>query len=234
MTMNPEKTDLFGKKHAENYDKSSEGLVTIKDALHLVAKIALMGLPDDSDILCVGVGTGAELIALAQSNPGWRFTALDSSEAMLDICKEKLDKAGLLSRCDFHPGYIDSLPGSKTYNAATSILVSQFLTNEEDRIAFFQEIKRHLKSGGYLINADLARPIENHRYKVLMESWIKMHRYNGLSEEQAKASTSLWNKSVSVIEPGKIEDILIAGGFKNPMLLFQVLFIHAWGSRVAS
>lgn len=232
--MNSEITEFFGKEHAANYDKSSEGLAAIKDALHLVAKIALMDLPDDSNILCVGAGTGAELIALAQSNPGWRFTALDSSEAMLDVCREKLDNEGLLSRCDFHHGYIDSLPSSKTYHAATSILVSQFLTRKADRVAFFQQIKRHLAPGGYLINADLARPMEDHCYRALMASWVKMHRYNGLSEAQAEASTSLWDTHVAVSVPEEVEAILVAGGFEHPMLAFQVLFIHAWVARVAT
>lgn len=232
--MSSEKTEFFGKEHAANYDKSSAGLAAIKDALHLVARIALMDIPDDSNILCVGVGTGAELIALAQSNPGWKFTALDSSEAMLDVCREKLDKAGLLARCDFHHGYIDSLPNHKTYHAATSILVSQFLTRKEDRVAFFQQIKRHLISGGYLINADLARPMEDHRYRALMASWAKMHRYNGLTEAQAEASTSRWDTDVAVSVPEEIEEILVAGGFEHPMLAFQVLFIHAWVARAAS
>lgn len=232
--MNSEIIEFFGKEHAANYDKSSKGIAAIKDALHLVSKISLMDLPYDSKILCVGAGTGAELIALAQSNPGWKFTALDSSQAMLDVCREKLDKAGMLSRCDFHHGYIDSLPNSKTYDAATSILVSQFLTRKADRVDFFQQIKRHLIPDGYLINADLARPKADHRYRALMASWVKMHRYNGLSEAQAEASTSLWNTHVAVSEPGEVEEILVAGGFEHPMLAFQVLFIHAWVSRVAS
>ena len=144
--MHAEQTEFFGKEHAANYDKSSAGLAAIKDALHLVAKVALMDLPADSNILCVGAGTGAELIALAQSNPGWTFTALDSSAAMLDACKEKLAQAGLLARCDFHHGEIDSLPGNKIYHAATAILVYQFLTKQQDRVAFFQKIRRHLMS----------------------------------------------------------------------------------------
>lgn len=230
--MTSEKPEFFGKEHAEHYDQSSQGLSALKDALHLVAKTTLIDLPDESDILCVGVGTGAELIALAQNNPGWKFTALDTSEAMLDVCKEKIEKEGLLSRCDFHLGYIDSLPSSKMYEAVTSILVSQFLTNKADRIAFFEKIKSHLKPGGYLINADLARPVEDHNYKALMESWFKMHRFNGLSEEQAKASTSLWDEFVSVVKPREIEALLVAGGFKNPLLVFQVFFIHAWTSQL--
>jgi len=232
--MNSEKTDFFGKAHAVNYDKSAQGLAAIKDAIHLVAKIALFDLPDDSNILCVGAGTGAELIALAQSNPGWTFTALDSSEAMLSVCREKIDKAGLSARCDFHHGYIDSLPDGKTYHAATSILVSQFLISQEDRVAFFQKITRHLLPGGYLINADLARPTDDDRYEALMASWVKMQRYNGLSDAQAQASTSLWDTYVSVLEPCQVEKILVAGGFENPLLVFQTFFIHAWVARAGT
>lgn len=232
--MNSKKTAFFGKEHAAHYDKSSQGLSALKDALHLIAKTALIDLPEESNILCVGVGTGAELIALAQNNPGWRFTALDTSEAMLDVCKEKVEKEGLLSRCDFHSGYIDSLPGNKIYHAATSILVSQFLTKKEERIAFFKKIKRHLKPGGYLLNADLARPVENHNYQALMEYWFKMHRYNGLSAQQAQASTSLWGEFVSVVEPREVEELLVSGGFNSPLLVFQVFFIHAWVSQIFS
>ena len=226
--MTSEKPEFFGKEHAAHYDKSSQGLSALKDALHLIAKTSLIDLPDESDILCVGAGTGAELIALAQNNPGWRFTALDTSEAMLDVCKEKISKEGLVSRCNFHLGSIDTLMEEKKYDAATSILVSQFLTNKADRIAFFEKIRSHLKPCGYLINADLARPVEDHSYKPLMEHWFKMHRFNGMSEEQAKSSTALWDEFVSVLKPQEVEALLMTGGFTNPLLVFQVFFIHAW------
>ena len=230
--MGPENTEFFGKEHAANYDKGMAGLAAIKDALHLLAKVSFMDLPKKSKILCVGVGTGAELIALASSNPDWEFTALDSSEAMLAVCKEKLEKAGMLSRCDFHHGYINSLPAGKTYHAATSILVSQFLTSSSDRIDFFQQIKRHLIPGGYLLNADLARPMEDSRYRALTASWVKMLRFNGLTEAQAEAATSLWGKQVAVSTPGEVEALLVAGGFENPLIVYQVLFIHAWLARI--
>ncbi|MFT7681755.1 MAG: tRNA (cmo5U34)-methyltransferase [Moritella dasanensis] len=39
----------------------------MKDALHLSIRILLSDLPENANILCVGAGTGAELIYLSVS-----------------------------------------------------------------------------------------------------------------------------------------------------------------------
>lgn len=226
-----EKPEFFGKQHAAHYDKSNEGLAPIKEALHLVMKTALLDLPEASTILCVGVGTGAELLALAKAHPGWRFMALDTSEAMLDICRVKVKEAGILSRCEFHAGPIDTLPSGQAYDAATAILVSQFLTEETARIGFFTQIKNHLKSGGYLINADLSRPQTDLCHNQLMSNWFNMHKFNGMSDDQAKAATAMWDEHLAVVEPRAVESVIKASGLSNPLLVFQFLFIHAWVSR---
>ncbi len=224
----------FGREQAATYDKKTEELAAIKDALHLAAQVSFLDLPYDSRILCVGAGTGAEVLALAEKNPGWRFTALDPSEAMLEVCRDKLSRKGLLDRCDFHHGYIESLPPERRYHAATSILVSQFLTERAERIAFFRQIAGHLTDGGHLLTADLARPQEDRRSQALMDFWVKMQRYSGLIEAQARESTSRWGEDLDFATPREIEEILKDGGFPAPVQVFQILFIHAWTARLAS
>ncbi|WP_232288441.1 class I SAM-dependent methyltransferase [Anaeromyxobacter sp. K] len=61
----------------------------MRDALHLVTRLALGELPAQARILCVGAGTGAELLSLAAAFPGWRFTAVDPSEPMLRRCRAR-------------------------------------------------------------------------------------------------------------------------------------------------
>ncbi|HYF34775.1 MAG TPA: class I SAM-dependent methyltransferase, partial [Prosthecobacter sp.] len=73
-------------------------------ALHI-----LEPLPADATILCVGVGTGLELVPLAQAKVGWRFLALDPSNAMLDVCRQRARDAGVDDRCDFFNGYLEDL-----------------------------------------------------------------------------------------------------------------------------
>ena len=47
-------------------------------------------------------------------------------------------EAGIAERCEFHEGYLDSLPAGASYQAATSFLVSQFILDQTARSAFFE------------------------------------------------------------------------------------------------
>lgn len=223
--------EFFGRDLAEHYDKRWEKLGAILDALHLLMKVHFQGLPKDSNVLCVGAGTGAEILALAKEYPEWRFTALDTSSSMLDVFQRKAEQAGIAPRCDVHLGGVESLPADKLYDVATSILVSQFVVDTEQRIGFFKAINRHLRSGGALISADLARPTDILQDERLMASWVKMQTYSGQTEEKARMSTSGWGKAVSVLEPNEIEGIIKSAGFKDPVNVYKALFIHAWYAK---
>ena len=223
---------LFGKQQADRYDKQWEKLASLNQALYLLSEIVLNELPAEAGILCVGAGTGNELMALAKKKPDWQFMAVDTSEAMLDVCKEKVARAGFLSRCEFHLGPIDTLPQQVLYDAATSILVSQFYMDKPQRKNFFRAIFGHLKPGAYLISADLAAPPDKTTSKSLMDAWFKMHMYAGLSEELAKNSTSQWGKLAAVLKPSEVEEIISSAGFRNITQFYQTLFIHSWFAKV--
>ena len=219
---------MFGKEQASNYDNWWQKLSPLNAALHLLSRIVLADVPDDANILCVGAGTGAELIAFAESRPHWKFVAVDTSADMLDVCRKKVEEAGFSSRCEFHAGELGELSVDRCFHAATSILVSQFLVDINLRRGFFQEILKRLVPGGYLITADLAVPSTTAVYESLEAAWIQMQLFTGAPEEMAKASTAQWGKLVSVLPVTEIETLISSGGFECPTLFFQTLFIHAW------
>jgi len=136
----PEPAIVFDQERASSYDQQFDALAPIRDALHLQIRIILSELPVDANILCVGVGTGAELIYLAQAFPQWRFTAVEPAAPMLDICRHKTEAISIASRCTFHQGYLDSLPSSDAFQAATCLLVSHFFIQSHERSHFFQQI----------------------------------------------------------------------------------------------
>jgi len=95
----------------------------MRDALYLLIRVILSELPQCTHS-CVGAGTGSELIYLAQNFPQWQFTAVEPAAPMLDVCRQRTEECGIASRCTFHEGYLDSLPTSDSFNAATCLLVS--------------------------------------------------------------------------------------------------------------
>jgi len=221
---NIDPSNMFDKDRASAHDKRHSKLFPIKESLHLLIRMVLSELPSDAKILCVGVGTGPELIELALHNPKWQFTAVEPSGPMLDICRQQADKNGISDRCKFHHGYLDSLSGSGNFHAATSLLVSQFITDTQIRSSFFNQIHSYLKPNGILINADLASDMKTSAYNSLKEVWVRTMKFAEAPTDEIEKL----GKDVAVLPIHEIEAIIESGGFNEPSLFYQNLLIHAW------
>jgi tRNA (cmo5U34)-methyltransferase len=57
-----EPISLLFDKQASSYDQQWSKMAPINDALHLLMSTALSELPPQANILCVGAGTGAEIL----------------------------------------------------------------------------------------------------------------------------------------------------------------------------
>ena len=220
---------LFDQKTAASYDQQT-ALLAGREALFSLMSLILSELPTDARILCVGAGTGTEMIVLAQAFPKWQFTAVEPAPAMLDVCRQKAEESGITPRCTFHEGYLDSLPASDPFDAATCLLVSQFLKQAEERSYFFGQIAQRLHPGSILINADLVLGMPPPVYQSLVKVWSRM-RGSGQSEEDIEKTRASWNLHIATLTPSEVEAIITAGGFDTPALFFQSLFIHAWFSK---
>jgi tRNA (cmo5U34)-methyltransferase len=124
---NQEQAVVFDEKRAATYDERAAKLAPLRDTLHLLTRLILAELPNNARILCIGVGTGLELIYLAHEFPQWQFTAVEPAPAMLEICRQKAEASGIASRCTWHEGYLDSLPVSEPFDAATQQVIFSLL-----------------------------------------------------------------------------------------------------------
>jgi tRNA (cmo5U34)-methyltransferase len=222
---------MFDKERAPSYDRMWAKLAPTRDAIHLLIRAILADLPADARILCVGVGTGAELLDLAQAFPQWQFTAVEPATPMLDICRQKAEACGITARCTFHEGYVDSLPTSDSFDAATSLLVSHFIMEPEDRIEFFHQIALRLRPQGYLISSDIAYDLSSSAYPGILEIWLQMMKLAGLPQEQIDKMRHVYGRDVAVLPLPAVASIIAAGGFESPVLFFQSLLIHGWYAR---
>lgn len=218
-------------QQAAYYDARWARTAPIRDALFLLVEACFVDLSATSRVLAVGVGTGAELAALAANHPGWTFTAVEPSAAMLEECRKRAERDGFAQRCDFHLGTTNSLPKSGLHDAATCFLVSQFILDPSERSGFFASLASHLKPGALLASSDLAADTSSPEYDLLLRAWVAMMSNAGVTADAIENMRNAYSKDVAVLPPAKVEAILRDGGFPQPTLFYQAGLIHAWLSR---
>lgn len=224
--------ELFDQQ-AAGYDTQWAKLSPIREALHLLLESVFAELPSDARILCVGAGTGAEIAHLANRFPGWRFTAVEPSGAMLDVCRSRAEKEGFAERCTFHEGYLDSMDFADVHDGATCFLVSQFILDKHDRRDFFRSIATRLKPGGILASSDLSADRSSDEYGSLLEVWMNVMSAADLTPEKREQMQAAYAKDVAVLAPSVVQDIIRSAGFETPVQFYQAGLIHAWSSRRA-
>lgn len=229
--MNSDEIKAIFDQQASSYDERWAKTAPIRDALHFLLQAVLAELPSNARILCVGAGTGEEIGYLAERFPHWSFVAVEPSGAMLDVCRQKADKAGFISRCDFHEGYLDTLPAQEPFDAATCFLVSQFILERDARIGFFNSIATRLRPEGILASSDLASDVSSSQYSALLQTWLNMMLASDVPAAGVEQMRAAYAKDVAILPPAQIESIIREGGFDNPVGFYQAGLIHAWFSR---
>src|SRR5690606_38283221 len=94
MTTNP-MVKIFEEMGGDQYDKNNSHFQSIHHNLQFLIKLVLSELPDTARVLCVGVGTGADLIDLATEKTKWSFVGIDPAESMLKTCEQKVKDKNL-------------------------------------------------------------------------------------------------------------------------------------------
>ena len=231
VTPNPDSKVVFDEDRASTYDQRAARIAPLRDALHLLTRLQLSGLRADARILCVGVGTGLELIYLAREFPLWQFVAVEPAAPMLDICRQKAEASGVASRCTWHEGYLDTMPPAEPFDAATCFLVSHFFMQPDARRDFFSQIAARLGSGGCLVTADLASDMASAAYQSLRHTWASMLKFAEYPEEDIDKFLASQGRDVAVLPPNEVAALIKSAGFEAPVQFMQTLFIHAWSAE---
>jgi len=222
--------DIFNREFSRQYDTSNQGLNTINNNLHFLISVLLRDLPEQARILCVGVGTGSEILHLARQHPGWQFTGVDPSPDMLTICDEKLQHEGLSERCTLIEGYLNAVPVTGDYDAVLCLLVTHFIQDAE-RAGIYQQINAQLNNGGRMICAEIAGDMSAADFDQQLTSWAAMHSMVSKTERHPQDMKTQFNQRLLLLAPEETERLIIRSGFAPPQHVFQSLLIHGWVAR---
>ncbi len=146
----------FESDEAAGYDLSMPLRVPLYLGIQQLAGTLLEAhLGPSARVLVVGAGTGTEITAMAQANPGWHFTAVDPSAAMLGIAAEKAARNGVLDRVRLLECRIEDLTVEREWDGAVALLVSHFMPDDGAKARFFGAVSDALAPRAPFVLADL-------------------------------------------------------------------------------
>lgn len=220
---------FFTAEVADAYDRRNSGLAPISENLHFLVGLLLADLPAEARVLCVGVGTGAEILSLAKVYPGWSFVGIDPSAEMLAVGRRRLDAAGVLDRCTLLQGYVEDAPDDR-YDAVVSLLVAHFIQREA-RAAFYSAIHQRLNPGGLFVSAEISADLDACTFPRMLEDWKRVQFLMGATPEALANLGAMMREVLGIVPPAETEALWKAAGFGDPISFFQAFMIRGWHAK---
>lgn len=220
---------FFNRDMAEAYDRRNHGLKPISDCLHFLMRLVLIRLPRKARVLCIGVGTGAEMLSLAAERPDWSFVGVDPSGEMLDVGRRRLSEAGISERCKLIQGYVADVP-DKDFDAAVSLLVAHFI-RLEDRPGFYRAIHDRLKPGGTFVSAEITGDPNRPEFPAMLDDWKQVQLMMGATEQSLETLDEMLRNALGVLSTESTEVLWREAGFSLPVPFFRAFMVHGWHAQ---
>ena len=132
--------------------------------------LALVGPCLSAAAVDLGTGPGDIPFRLLRARPGWHITAVDASQAMLELARRAAPKAGLAGAIDFLQADAKSthLPAA----AFDVVFSNSILHHISDTAAFWAEVRRLAAPGAVVFMRDLARPGDAAAAARIVEQYV--------------------------------------------------------------
>ncbi|MGI9377415.1 MAG: class I SAM-dependent methyltransferase [Tsuneonella suprasediminis] len=225
----PATPNFFNQEMADAYDRRNSALQPISGCLHFLTNLVLAPVPGNASVLCVGVGTGAEIFALASNNPDWRFVGVDPAAEMLEVCRHRLGEAGLLGRCQLVHGTVEDIVDTH-FDAAVSLFVAHFIKLDQ-RAAFYRAIHQRLKPRGLFVSAEISVDLEDPLLAATVEDWARIQSLMGQDEKPVEALIAMFRDPLGVVSPDTTEALWRDAGFADPVPFFHAFAIRGWHAQ---
>jgi len=216
-----EKQIDFEGEWSNEYDDTAHKIIPAYDSIYELTQHLLRGqLNKEAKVLVAGAGTGKEIIDYSQNNPHWSFTGFDPAESMLTLARKKVESASLGNRISLVHGLINDVT-EKDFDAATSILVMQFLPDNGAKLNFLQRIAEKLKSGAPIVLVDIEGIIGSDKYNTLNTAWKNQQFFKRGATDKVREEFAIREKEVHFIPQIRIESLLKEAGFDKVYKFFQ-------------
>lgn len=223
---------IYDREWSDNYERRANGAMPGREGLYRLCRASFLGLRESARILVVGCGSGEEILALARQFPRVTLTGIDPSEAMLDLCRERVAAAGFAQRVALHATDLAHFEADEVFDAATSILVAQHLPDAE-AAEFFVAIGARLAPGARLYSADLHIAAGQDRERMLA-LWRAQAEMAGNEPDLLDGMMEKFRGEIRPRDESEIVAFLAGAGFTDVLKPFSSLLYGAWSCRARS
>ena len=214
----------FNEPVARVFDDMLERSVPFyKECQQMVIDLSLHFAQKDSKVYDLGCSTGTLLRHLVRSIPEKqknRFVGLDNSDAMLKKARGKLK--GHLTRCDLVNADLES--DFELTDASVVIMnyTLQFLSPRR-RASMLKKIYLGLRPGGGLILIEKVRGESEGLNDLFIDEYHAYKQSQGYSKLEIAKKREALDKVLIPLKPGKNRDLLVAAGFRQVDIFFQMV-----------
>ena len=222
-------TKHFDENRAKTYETKIKRIVPGYEVMHdLSLNLLNYSLPSNANILVVGAGTGQEVLSYSLANPTWQVTGVDPTEKMLSVAIERAKKQDLSDRLSLKLGHVKDLSTGQNFDAATSILVMQFIPDDGLKKDYLTEISSRLKPDSKFIIIDLVGDKSSQEFSMFLSTWEARQLLMGEDKDEVKKDFEHVRRDLQFITETRMNDLLEEVGFHKIHKFFQSYLFSGW------
>ena len=215
------KIEIFENQRASNYDQFVEAWIpNYHYFMETVPK--LLKETARKDLLVVGCGAGTEIEYMVQYSDDWEITGTDPSPEMIAQAQSRL---GEFEHVKLWKGLVSDMDLSKTYGAATLLLVLHFMEDDGTKLSLLKDIAERLEEGAPFIMLDITGD------PTQMEENLEILRLlipNDYDEQAIQNRIERIRHKLHMVSEDRIIELLIEAGFERPHRFFQTSIYMGW------
>lgn len=192
-------------------------------SVSLLAASPLAHAPGAS-VLVAGCGSGAELLAARNLRPDWQLTALDPSQDMLAMAREKLhaqpDGSPSTGSIQWVQGTVEDLSGEPVFDGAMAVLVLQGLPDDGRKRGFLSSLSQSLRPGAQVVLIDQMQPERSSIEQQLITARQLFQRSETI---EPISDTIQILGEVHPMSLSRLTGLLEVTGFSDPFPVFRAL-----------
>ncbi|MEK5330425.1 class I SAM-dependent methyltransferase [Lysinibacillus sp. FSL W8-0992] len=187
----------------------------------------LYSYPTIESMLIVGAGGGQELFSLGKAFPFSHFTAVDTSEIMLQLARKRMEKVDPPPQIEWYEEDLRSLVLHHQFAVASCHLVLHFIEELEQKKALLQKMADSLKDNGVLFISSINTDMSAAAFPLQLKYWRSSMLQNNLSEEHWLRFEQSFGISTYPISLEMLTDLLHDVGFSKVMPYFKSHMVDA-------